>query len=352
MEATSHTNTESIWEVAEACGLCSSTRNRELFSIHQKRYVSCAECQVARLYDRVAADKLDLIYSDFYASSGIVLSKQQLEVQLANPTFSFRRRRLEAFVPVQQRKIFEIGCGDGNFLGYLQNNDWKVQGSEFGQKTLELIKARHGIEVAVGDFTTLPIEPGSIEVIGAYHVFEHLYEPLEWIRAVRRALKPDGFLHLQLPNFRCLERYLTKDCWNFLSFPQHVYFYSPATLERLLENVGFRPVSTTTYDPWHSPGTTLASARNYARRLLTGRLPWSNTLDKPSSIDDSKAKVVTAAINQKKWTTRLFDTSGKPVAMALARIESLFGFGNVIDVIARAAHRANVDETSVNVRVD
>ena len=299
METPTHASIESIWEVAEACGLCGSTRNRELFSIHQKRYVSCAQCQVARLYDRVAADKLDLIYGDFYRSDGIVLSEKEMEVQLANPTFSFRRKRLEAFVPVQQRKIFEIGCGDGNFLAYLSSHGWQVQGSEFDQKTLELIKARHGIEVVVGDFTKLSIEPGSIEVIGSYHVFEHLYEPLEWIRAARRGLRPGGLLHLQLPNFRCLDRHLTQSCWNSLRFPEHVYFYCPASLEKFLENEGFRSVSTTTYDPWHSPGTTLASARNLIRRLLTGRSPWSDTLDKPSTNDDPKAKVVIAAANQK-----------------------------------------------------
>ena len=337
METATHASIESIWEVAEACGLCGSTRYRELFSIHQKRYVSCADCQVARLYDRVAADKLDLIYGDFYPSDGIVLSEKEMEVQLANPTFAFRRRRLEAFVPMQARKVFEIGCGDGNFLAYLSNHGWRVQGCEFGQKTLGLIKARHGIEVRLGDFTALPIQRGSLEVVGAYHVLEHLYEPLEWIRAVRRGLRLAGLLHLQLPNFRCLERYLTKNCWNGLRFPEHVYFYSPATLEKFLENEGFRHVSTLTYDPWHSPGTTLASASNYARRLLTGRLPWSDSFERPSRIKDSMADAATSAASQKKLGTGLFDMFGRPMAIVLARAQSLFGLGNVIDVIARAS---------------
>ncbi len=335
-----------VWEVAEACGLCGSTRYEELFSIHQKRYVTCVECQVTRLCDRVAADKLNLVYGDYYTSQRTVLSEQELEAQLANPTFAFRRNRLEAFVPVEQRRLFEIGCGDGNFLAYLRNHGWQVQGSEFGQKTFELIKTRHGIEVAVGDFTTLPIEPESIDVIGSYAVFEHLYGPLDWIRAVRCALKPGGFLHLQLPNFRCLERYLTKDCWALLCFPEHVYFYSPTNLERLLENEGFRPLSITMYDPWHSPGTTLASARNFIMRLLTGRLPWSDALDKPSCIDSSNEKVAKAVVSPKKLTTRLFDTFGRPVATALAHAQGLLGLGNIMDIIARADHCAKMNRTN------
>jgi SAM-dependent methyltransferase len=331
MQVTTDKKIGSVWEVAEVCGLCGSTRFEELFDLHHKRYVTCAECRVTRLYDRVAAHKLDLIYGDYFGPLDAAFSEQEQKAYLTNPTFAFRRKRLEAFV--SERAIYEIGCGDGSFLAYLQNHHWQVQGCEFSQKTADLIKARHDLEVAVGDFTRLPVEPGTIDVIGSYHVFEHLYEPLDWLRAVRRALKPGGVLHLQLPNFRCWERYLTTNCWNLLGFPQHVYFYSPAALSRVLDNEGFRPMSIKTYDPFHSPGTTLASARHFLKRLLTGKLPWSEALERLSSIDNSDGRCTTAG--EKKLATQLFDLVGQPVAVVLARAQSLFGFGNIIDVIAK-----------------
>mgnify|MGYP006138653851 CR=1 FL=1 len=61
-------------------------------------------------------------------------------------------------------------------------------------------------------------------------------------------------------------------------FPQHVYFYTPATLAALLRREGFVPLATTTWDPWHGPGTVSASLVNQARRMTGGGLPskaWS-----------------------------------------------------------------------------
>ncbi|MEW6734700.1 MAG: class I SAM-dependent methyltransferase [Acidobacteriota bacterium] len=329
------TTAQQIWETAEICQLCGSQRYQKLFSVYQKDYVQCSDCQVSRLYHRIAFNKLDLIYQDYYTAESALISKEELANQLANPTFLFRRKRLERFVPVERRNIYEIGCGDGNFLAYLRNQGWQIQGCEYGLNTFEFIKARHNIEVAIGDFATLSIPPGSLDVIGSYAVLEHLYTPRQWIKALRQALKPGGWLHLQLPNFRCWERYLTRECWGLLNFPQHVYFYSPAALSQILAQEGFETLTTVTYDPWHSPATTLASARNLLKRLLTGKIPWS--LPDNSVATASIDQAALPATTYKKTHTQLFDGVMKPVATVLAHTQNLFGFGNIIDIIARVS---------------
>ncbi|MBI4242398.1 MAG: class I SAM-dependent methyltransferase [Candidatus Rokubacteria bacterium] len=325
-----------MWEVARACGLCGSSRHRRLFRVHRKGYVQCADCATARLYDRVAAERLDCMYDAFCASQPRVLEERDLAIQLANPTFACRRRRLEERVPAGRRELFEIGCGDGNFLAYMRGRGWQVRGCEYGSRTREFVRSRHGIEVSTGDFTTLPIEAGSLETIGAYMVLEHLYEPLDWIRTVRRALRTGGFLHLQVPNFRCLDRYVAGRCWSLLSFPEHVYFYEPAGLKRRLEREGFRVVGLSTYDPWHGPGTTLSSARSCAMRLFTGRLPWPEVAGADTPGTDGAGGAQGPGATRKKKRTLIFDTLGQPVATLLARAQSLIGYGNVLDVMARA----------------
>jgi SAM-dependent methyltransferase len=336
MEAVSRTGSGEMWEVVRNCGLCGSSRHRRLFSVHGKGYVRCVDCATSRLYDRVAADRLDAVYENYYASEGSAPTERELRTQLANPSFAYRRRRLEERVPAGRRELFEIGCGDGNFLAYLRGHGWHVRSCEYGSRTREFVRSRHGIEVSTGDFTALPIEAGSLEVIGAYMVLEHLYEPLTWIRAIRRTLRAGGFLHLQVPNFRCLDRYVAGRCWGLLSFPEHVYFYEPAGLKRALEREGFRVVSLSTYDPWHGPGTTLSSARSCAMRLLTGRLPWPKAAGAGSPGPDGADGAQGPGATRKKTRTLIFDTLVQPAATLLARAQSLIGYGNVLDVMARA----------------
>src|SRR5579862_5813481 len=215
------------WEEALECDLCGSTRWRPAGVICGRRYALCAGCGVVRLVDRVAESSLGLLYAHYYNSDE--LSGEELEQQLKNPTFEHRRRRIESMRGSRERAIFEIGCGDGNFLAFMQRAGWTVNGSEFGSEAVSLVRHRHHIAIAQGDSTgTPPSTP--YPIVAAYHVLEHIYRPSEWFREVRTLIEPRGLLCLQTPNWDSLMHALTRLAWSSMTFPQHVYFYTPRTL--------------------------------------------------------------------------------------------------------------------------
>ncbi|NJL00823.1 MAG: class I SAM-dependent methyltransferase [Spirulinaceae cyanobacterium RM2_2_10] len=324
-----------IWEVAEVCNVCSATTYTKLFSVSQKRYVRCKKCQVVRLYDRLQENQLGHLYNDYYSDGN--LPEPELNKQLANPTFAFRQQRLERFVPIADRSIFEIGCGDGNFLATLKARGWQVDGLEYHANTVDFVKARHNITVLAGDLLQIPLAPASLQVVGSYHVFEHLYHPTQWLQKVRLLLPPGGILHLQLPNFGGIDARLTQSVWEGLVFPQHVYFYSPKTLEKLLIREGFKPLSTVTYDPWHSPTFTFISYLNLLKSALKRKSHFSlesKICCAPNSAFDHGSA---AAIQERTQPMReLAISSAMAFSAWVAKIESWLGFGNVIDVVATA----------------
>lgn len=315
------------WEEARTCGACGEVRWRPAGEVCGRRYACCLGCGVVRLYDRVAADSLHLLYAGYYP--GADPSPDELRRQLSNPTFAHRRRRLEASVPADRRRVLEIGCGDGNFLAYLRGHGWTVQGSEYDAQTVALVRRRHGIEVSVGDVADAQPPGAPFPVVAAYHVLEHVYRPAEWLAAVRGMLGPGGVLHLQVPNHASLTRRLTGPAWASLMFPQHVYFYSPRTLPALLRRAGFVPLGVTTWDPWHGPGTVAASAVNGARHAATDRLPWTDALGGAGE----GAPAASPPARRRRLARRVLDALSVP----LARAEALAGAGAVVDVVARVA---------------
>ncbi|HEX6372062.1 MAG TPA: class I SAM-dependent methyltransferase [Longimicrobium sp.] len=319
-----------LWEEARECGACGSARWRGAGEVCGKRYARCAECGVVRLYDRVAADQLHRLYAGYYP--GADPSPDELRRQLDNPTFAHRRQRLEAVVPAARRRIFEIGCGDGNFLAYLRGHGWQVHGSEYDPETAALVRRRHGIGLFVGDVADA-VPPGApFDVAAAYHVLEHVYRPAEWLAAVRRILGAGGVIHLQVPNQGSLTRRLAGPAWASVMFPQHVYFYTPRTLAGLLRRAGFAPLATTTWDPWHGPGTVTGSLVNQARRMAGRGLPWADPLGGAGERADAppSAEAVVAA-RPPRLARRMLDA----VSARLARAEALAGAGAVVDVVAR-----------------
>lgn len=309
------------WEEVPTCGVCGSREHAPAGEVCRRRYVRCTGCGVVRLYDRVAPGDLHLLYGGYYPAADP--APEELAAQLRNPTFAHRRLRLETHVDAPDRDLFEIGCGDGNFLAYLRGEGWRVGGSEFAADSAALARRRHGIEVAVGDGSGSPPAGSPFPVVAAYHVLEHLYEPADWLAGVRRMLRPGGILHLQVPNRASLTRRATGTAWASIMFPQHVYFYTPATLDALLRRHGLRPLSSGTWDPWHGPGTVASSAVNAARRLVGGGLPWTDRLE-PCTVP--------AARERPRPARRLVDWLSQP----LARAEAALGMGAVVDVVARA----------------
>jgi len=324
-----------IWEVAEACGVCGSSAYIESFSVNQKRFVQCMECHTTRLYDRIQESQLGYLYDNYYSDDN--LSEQQLNEQLANPTFAFRRQRLERFVPNEHRSLFEIGCGDGNFLATLKARGWQVDGLEYSANIAALVKARHKIAIQAGNLLEMPLAPASFNTIAAYHVFEHLYHPIQWLQKVRTLLKPGGILHLQLPNFGGLDAHLTQGAWEGLAFPQHVYLYSPSMLNQLLIGEGFKPLSTVTYDPWHSPTYTFISYLSLVKSILKrGSLPRSET-DSCCATDFAPASPSASPLLDRAHPLRkLAIDSAMALSAVVARAESWLGLGNMIDIVATA----------------
>jgi 2-polyprenyl-3-methyl-5-hydroxy-6-metoxy-1,4-benzoquinol methylase len=320
-----------LWEEAAACGACGSRRCRFAGSIDGRRLAVCLDCEVERLYDRVAENRLDLLYGSYYAASDP--SPAALERQLANPTFELRRRRLEEVLGNRARRILELGCGDGNFLAALRRTGWDVHGQEFSAETSAIVTRRHRIPMITGPLESVSPEP-KFPVVAAYHVFEHIYHPAAWLQRVIQFVEPDGLLHLQVPNAASLTRRLSGDVWAGLVFPQHVYFYEPRTLQRLLNRSGFSVLATSTWDPWHGPGATATSMANVANRALSGRRPWHDRmLESPGTGAQS-----TSAAPAGRHPLKVLLRGGLDrVSAGLARVEAAAGRGAVVDIIARRA---------------
>jgi SAM-dependent methyltransferase len=317
------------WEEASQCDLCGSADSRAVGAIYGRRYGLCAGCGVVRLLDRVAEPSLGLLYDHYYRPEE--LSHDELEQQLKNPTFAYRMKRIESMRGSAGRRIFEIGCGDGNFLAFMRRAGWEVDGSEFGAETVALVRDRHGIAITHGDVMNETPPAAPYPVVAAYHVIEHVYRPSAWLRRVRTLVEPRGLLHLQTPNWDSLAHAMTGLAWASMTFPQHVYLYSPKTLSALLPHFGFEVLSVSTWDPWHGPGTARGSLGNRAKQFATGQLPWSADLGPPAGEAGTDTDGAPRAASSRGASQSLLQVAGQSVA----RLESLVGRGGVVDVIAR-----------------
>ena len=140
------------------------------------------------------------------------------------------------------QRAVDVGCGEGHLCHELRLAGWpRVIGLDVSRARIE--RARRSYPD--GEFYDRPIDetdmsPASLDLIVMDNVIEHLPDPLETLRTLRRYLKPQGRLVVITPNmksgnFRLLGRRWTPE----LAPHAHVYLFTPRSMSVLLANAGF-----------------------------------------------------------------------------------------------------------------
>src|ERR1039457_5161091 len=96
-----------------------------------------------------------------------------------------------------------------------------------------------------------------------WDVFEHFPDPRQVLEKVRALLTDDGLVAIEVPNVRSVYSRLLRRHW-WYDF-EHVFYYSPSGLLRLLDQLGFSPVLV------ESDNFNLLTCEGLARLGLLGR---------------------------------------------------------------------------------
>jgi SAM-dependent methyltransferase len=136
---------------------------------------------------------------------------------------------------LQGRRVVEVGCGDGRYLGELRRLGVHAVGIEPSARFRDVAVAA-GEEVMLGYVTeATPVPGGPYDAFVTRQVLEHVPDPVDFLRGVRRSLGPDAVGLVEVPS---LEQALEHGRF-YDFFPDHLNYYSVGRLARVLERTGF-----------------------------------------------------------------------------------------------------------------
>lgn len=174
-------------------------------------------------------------------------------------------------------RLLDFGCGFGFFLDSARTAGWDVAGIDPLPGHGAYARGALGLNVITDTLRPDSFEPRSFDVITALQVFEHLPDPRAELAALRRLLRPGGIIAIEVPNIEApLVRLFGPRHRHFVA--DHLWFFSPGTLSRLLEDAGLSVLDV-------SRPTRRLSLRYLAARWLPRFLPEALGRRLPRAVD-------------------------------------------------------------------
>jgi len=147
------------------------------------------------------------------------------------------RVRLDLLARVQPppARLLEIGAAAGFFLDEARQRGYAGVGVEPNAAMATRAREALGLDVRTGTLEELTFEPASFDAACAFHVVEHLADPLGSLRTIGETVKPGGIVFVEVPNAESRAARRLGGAWSPLDLPYHVGQYGPGSLRTLFE---------------------------------------------------------------------------------------------------------------------
>ena len=126
---------------------------------------------------------------------------------------------------IEPGRILDIGAQKGEFLWYMQQRGWEVEGVELDSSVPNPEK----MPISYGDFLEMDFQEGAYDVITFWAVLEHVYDPKFFIEKASRLLKPGGLIVGVVTNLNSIQsRFYQAD-----DYPRHLTIFTKDSVKRL-----------------------------------------------------------------------------------------------------------------------
>jgi 2-polyprenyl-3-methyl-5-hydroxy-6-metoxy-1,4-benzoquinol methylase len=193
--------------------------------------------------------------------------------------------------------VLDIGCGAGQILVHFRAQGWDVQGVDPWTAVTSIARRYFRLPIEQCKLEAANLVPDSKDVVLSIDVLQFIASPAAFLETCRSTLKPDGMLYLTVPNYGSAESVRAGWSWHYFHPYSYLNYFTPATIQALIERAGFYRVSVSTFGGPDGDGF----LRVVARRAVHTVLKWENV---SGEVDDAvlppldRANVDEAALSQ------------------------------------------------------
>jgi SAM-dependent methyltransferase len=225
------------------CPVCGTSPTPFAIDYQGFQLCRCKSCGLQFLSPRPTFEQLtEKVYNETYHAEPDAPSHMN---EATRYQFERQYKTIESVLG-RRGKILDVGCGNGTFLAFGQPRGWEAFGCDIVLSPY--VRDNATIPLKEGRLLEIDFEEARFDAIRFNHVLEHTQNPLAELERSRTLLNPGGIVYISVPNIAGITNvkslqsrlHLKKRRWRHYAALHHLWFFTPTTLQTLIEKAGLR----------------------------------------------------------------------------------------------------------------
>ena len=242
----------------QTCPFCAQQGPRLKYRFKDCAILRCGQCSLMWLYPKPGLEQLHQVYDDGYYQNKDFFQKDGTKLygyvgylaERINKQYVYQRvvDRVERLLPVREvepgreKRWLDVGCGLGFLMDVAFDHGFRVRGVEFNRSAIRYIQSKFTFPVDYGLVQELKFDE-AFDVISLFDVIEHLEDPVDSLRCLRKTIAPGGVCVIQtMDSDSLVSRLIGKHLEDFRRTREHLYFFTRKSLTRILNETGWEVI--------------------------------------------------------------------------------------------------------------
>ena len=203
----------------------------------------CEECGLVFVSPRLTKESMNRFFEEAYFNN----VNPEIWGKRRMPIFKDILRILES---LSVHTIFDVGAANGYFVYYAQQNGLKATGCDIAREPVEWGRSHLGVTLFHSTVDSLDLQCETYDAVVSLDTLYYTSDPIKELMAMRRLIKPGGYLILRLRNNHNIAHRGRVEGKNIVKKPilpmPHIWAFAPETITHILSLSAFE---TLFYEP-------------------------------------------------------------------------------------------------------
>lgn len=157
---------------------------------------------------------------------------------------NYQENRLEEILPYldSSKTLLEVGASSGQFLKHILHLVKKVDAIELDKDCCHFLQNELNISADNNYLRESKFAKNLYDVVCSFQVLEHVADPINFLKELRKSVARDGLIFIEVPNLRdpLLSTWGVEEYNKFFFHSAHLHYFTEFSLKRVAIEAGFK----------------------------------------------------------------------------------------------------------------